>query len=170
MEQRRVKRDERPLARRDPDRRVVVGRFGINHQLSPAECGIEEDHHRDLPPGSAWPVRVERPVTVGTVEPSAGVPDKARALAAAERHAAGRRQVATGRLEPRFDVGQRGRVDGPVVALGEADLGHEGAQVEDSIIMDHTTIGKGARIRRAIVDREIDTYDPYEREVLVWQR
>jgi glutamine phosphoribosylpyrophosphate amidotransferase len=23
---------------------------------------------------------------------------------------------------------------------------------------------------RAIVDREIDTYDPYEREVLVWQR
>ena len=23
---------------------------------------------------------------------------------------------------------------------------------------------------RAILDREIDTYDPYEREVLVWQR
>jgi hypothetical protein len=23
---------------------------------------------------------------------------------------------------------------------------------------------------RAIVDREIETYDPYEREVLVWQR
>jgi methylamine---glutamate N-methyltransferase subunit A len=23
---------------------------------------------------------------------------------------------------------------------------------------------------RAIVDHEIDTYDPYEREVLVWQR
>jgi hypothetical protein len=23
---------------------------------------------------------------------------------------------------------------------------------------------------RAIVDREIDTYDPYEGEVLVWQR
>jgi len=23
---------------------------------------------------------------------------------------------------------------------------------------------------RAIIDHEIDTYDPYEREVLVWQR
>jgi len=25
--------------------------------------------------------------------------------------------------------------------------------IEDSIIMDHTTVGKGARLRRAIVDR-----------------
>ena len=25
--------------------------------------------------------------------------------------------------------------------------------IEDSIVMDHTTVGKGARLRRAIVDR-----------------
>jgi glucose-1-phosphate adenylyltransferase len=30
---------------------------------------------------------------------------------------------------------------------------NEGATIEDSIIMDHTTVGKGARLRRAIVDR-----------------
>jgi glucose-1-phosphate adenylyltransferase len=37
--------------------------------------------------------------------------------------------------------------------LGRSVWINEGAVVEDSIIMDHTTIGKGARIRRAIVDR-----------------
>ena len=30
---------------------------------------------------------------------------------------------------------------------------NEGAVIEDSIVMDHTTVGKGARLRRAIVDR-----------------
>ena len=30
---------------------------------------------------------------------------------------------------------------------------NEGAVIEDSIIMDHTTVGKGAHIRRAVVDR-----------------
>ena len=30
---------------------------------------------------------------------------------------------------------------------------NEGAIIEDSIVMDHTTVGKGARIRRAIIDR-----------------
>jgi glucose-1-phosphate adenylyltransferase len=30
---------------------------------------------------------------------------------------------------------------------------NEGAVIEDSIIMDHTTVGKGARVQRAIVDR-----------------
>ncbi len=30
---------------------------------------------------------------------------------------------------------------------------NEGAVIEDSIIMDYTTVGKGARVRRAIVDR-----------------
>jgi glucose-1-phosphate adenylyltransferase len=37
--------------------------------------------------------------------------------------------------------------------LGRSVWINEGAVVEDSIIMDHTTVGKGARLRRAIVDR-----------------
>jgi glucose-1-phosphate adenylyltransferase len=37
--------------------------------------------------------------------------------------------------------------------LGRSVWVNEGAQIEDSIIMDHTTVGKGARLRRAIVDR-----------------
>jgi glucose-1-phosphate adenylyltransferase len=37
--------------------------------------------------------------------------------------------------------------------LGRSVWANEGAVIEDSIIMDHTTIGKGARLRRAIVDR-----------------
>ncbi len=37
--------------------------------------------------------------------------------------------------------------------LGRGVWVNEGALIEDSIIMDHTTVGKGARIRRAIVDR-----------------
>jgi glucose-1-phosphate adenylyltransferase len=30
---------------------------------------------------------------------------------------------------------------------------NEGARIEDSIIMDNTSVGKGARVQRAIVDR-----------------
>jgi glucose-1-phosphate adenylyltransferase len=37
--------------------------------------------------------------------------------------------------------------------LGRSVWVNEGAIIEDSIIMDHTTIGKGARVRRAIIDR-----------------
>src|SRR6266849_4750842 len=37
--------------------------------------------------------------------------------------------------------------------LGRSVWVNEGAVVEDSIIMDHTTVGKGSRLRRAIVDR-----------------
>jgi glucose-1-phosphate adenylyltransferase len=37
--------------------------------------------------------------------------------------------------------------------LGRSVWVNEGAVIEDSIIMDHTTVGKGARLRRAIVDR-----------------
>jgi glucose-1-phosphate adenylyltransferase len=37
--------------------------------------------------------------------------------------------------------------------LGRSVGVNEGAVIEDSIVMDHTTIGKGARLRRAIVDR-----------------
>jgi glucose-1-phosphate adenylyltransferase len=37
--------------------------------------------------------------------------------------------------------------------LGRSVWVNEGALIEDSIVMDHTTIGKGARLRRAIVDR-----------------
>jgi glucose-1-phosphate adenylyltransferase len=37
--------------------------------------------------------------------------------------------------------------------LGRSVWVNEGALVEDSIIMDHTTVGKGARLRRVIVDR-----------------
>ncbi|HSE93787.1 MAG TPA: glucose-1-phosphate adenylyltransferase [Methylomirabilota bacterium] len=37
--------------------------------------------------------------------------------------------------------------------LGRNVWVNEGAVIEDSIIMDHTTVGKGARLRRAIVDR-----------------
>jgi glucose-1-phosphate adenylyltransferase len=37
--------------------------------------------------------------------------------------------------------------------LGRSVWVNEGAVIEDSIIMDHTTVGKGARLRRAIIDR-----------------
>lgn len=37
--------------------------------------------------------------------------------------------------------------------LGRHVWVNEGAVIEDSIVMDHTTVGKGARLRRAIVDR-----------------
>ena len=37
--------------------------------------------------------------------------------------------------------------------LGRSVWVNEGAVIEDSIIMDHTTVGKGARIRRSIIDR-----------------
>jgi glucose-1-phosphate adenylyltransferase len=37
--------------------------------------------------------------------------------------------------------------------LGRSVWVNEGAVVEDSIVMDHTTVGKGARLKRVIVDR-----------------
>jgi glucose-1-phosphate adenylyltransferase len=37
--------------------------------------------------------------------------------------------------------------------LGRSVWVNEGAVIEDSIVMDHTTVGKGAQLRRAIVDR-----------------
>lgn len=37
--------------------------------------------------------------------------------------------------------------------LGRSVWVNEGAVIEDSIVMDNTTVGKGARLRRAIVDR-----------------
>ena len=37
--------------------------------------------------------------------------------------------------------------------LGRAVWVNEGAVIEDSIVMDHTTVGKGAHLRRTIVDR-----------------
>ena len=37
--------------------------------------------------------------------------------------------------------------------IGRSVWINEGATVEDCIIMDHTTVGKGARVRRAIIDR-----------------
>jgi glucose-1-phosphate adenylyltransferase len=37
--------------------------------------------------------------------------------------------------------------------LGRSVWVSEGAIIEDSIVMDHTTVGKGAHLRRAIVDR-----------------
>jgi glucose-1-phosphate adenylyltransferase len=37
--------------------------------------------------------------------------------------------------------------------LGRHVTVHEGAVIEDSVVMDHTSVGKGARLRRVIVDR-----------------
>ncbi|MGH7300906.1 MAG: glucose-1-phosphate adenylyltransferase [Candidatus Rokuibacteriota bacterium] len=37
--------------------------------------------------------------------------------------------------------------------LGRSVWVNEGAVIEDSIVMDHTTVGKGARLKRTIVDR-----------------
>ncbi|MBI4636133.1 MAG: glucose-1-phosphate adenylyltransferase [Candidatus Rokubacteria bacterium] len=37
--------------------------------------------------------------------------------------------------------------------LGRGVWVNEGAVIEDSIVMDHTTVGKGARVRRAVIDR-----------------
>jgi glucose-1-phosphate adenylyltransferase len=37
--------------------------------------------------------------------------------------------------------------------LGRSVWVNEGAVIEDSIVMDHTTVGKGARLRRVIIDR-----------------
>jgi glucose-1-phosphate adenylyltransferase len=52
--------------------------------------------------------------------------------------------------------------------LGHSIRIHEGADIQESIIMDHTTVGKGAKLRRAIVDRfniiEPDETAGYNRE------
>jgi glucose-1-phosphate adenylyltransferase len=52
--------------------------------------------------------------------------------------------------------------------LGRSVWVNEGAVIEDSIIMDHTTVGKGARLRRAIIDRfniiAADTEIGFDRE------
>jgi glucose-1-phosphate adenylyltransferase len=45
--------------------------------------------------------------------------------------------------------------------LGHSVRIHEGVDVQESIIMDHTTVGKGAKLRRAIVDR-FNLIDPGE--------
>lgn len=50
--------------------------------------------------------------------------------------------------------------------LRRSIIGHsvriqEGADIQESIVMDHTTIGKGARLRRAIIDR-FNTIKPGE--------
>ena len=37
--------------------------------------------------------------------------------------------------------------------LGRSVWVNEGAVIEDSIVMDHTTVGKGAHLRRAVIDR-----------------
>src|SRR5437867_11914768 len=37
--------------------------------------------------------------------------------------------------------------------LGRSVWVNEGAVIEDSIVMDHTTVGKGARLRRAKIGR-----------------
>src|SRR2546428_13078578 len=37
--------------------------------------------------------------------------------------------------------------------LGRSVWVNEGAVIEDSIVMDNSTVGKGARLRRAIIDR-----------------
>jgi glucose-1-phosphate adenylyltransferase len=37
--------------------------------------------------------------------------------------------------------------------LGRSVWVNEGAVIEDAIVMDHTSVGKGARLRRAIIDR-----------------
>jgi glucose-1-phosphate adenylyltransferase len=51
--------------------------------------------------------------------------------------------------------------------LGQGVVIDAGAVVEDSIVMDNTTIGRGARIRRAIVDR----FNDIEPETLIgWDR
>jgi glucose-1-phosphate adenylyltransferase len=75
-----------------------------------------------------------------------------------------------------------GRVDDSLIGVGSvvnnatvqrSILGHgvcidEGAEIQECIIMDHTTIGKGAKLRRAIVDRfniiEPDETAGYDRE------
>jgi glucose-1-phosphate adenylyltransferase len=45
--------------------------------------------------------------------------------------------------------------------LGHSIRIHAGADIQESIIMDHTTVGKGAKLRRAIVDR-FNLIDPGE--------
>jgi glucose-1-phosphate adenylyltransferase len=37
--------------------------------------------------------------------------------------------------------------------IGHSVRIHEGADIQESIILDHTTIGKGTKLRRAIIDR-----------------
>ena len=60
--------------------------------------------------------------------------------------------------------------------LRRSIIGHsvriqDGADVQESIVMDHTSIGKGAKVRRAIIDRfntikpgEMVGYDPEQDE------
>jgi glucose-1-phosphate adenylyltransferase len=37
--------------------------------------------------------------------------------------------------------------------IGHSVRVHEGADIKESIIMDHSTVGKGTKLRRAIIDR-----------------
>jgi glucose-1-phosphate adenylyltransferase len=45
--------------------------------------------------------------------------------------------------------------------IGHSVRIHDGADVQESIVMDHTIVGEGARLRRAIIDR-FNVIDPDE--------
>jgi len=53
-------------------------------------------------------------------------------------------------------VGEGGRIENALIrhsVIGRGVTIERGAVVEDSVVMDHTRIGAGARLRRAVVDR-----------------
>jgi glucose-1-phosphate adenylyltransferase len=64
-------------------------------------------------------------------------------------------KVVSGRVEDSL-IGVGSTIDNATVRrsiIGHTVRIHEDADLQESIIMDHTTIGKGARLRRAIIDR-----------------
>jgi glucose-1-phosphate adenylyltransferase len=64
-------------------------------------------------------------------------------------------KVVSGRVEDSL-IGAGSVIDNASVRrsiIGHTVRIHEGADIQESIIMDHTTIGKAARLRRAIIDR-----------------
>jgi glucose-1-phosphate adenylyltransferase len=64
-------------------------------------------------------------------------------------------KVVSGYVEDSL-IGVGSRINNATVRrsiIGHTVRIHEDADIQESIIMDHTTIGKGARLRRAIIDR-----------------
>jgi glucose-1-phosphate adenylyltransferase len=64
-------------------------------------------------------------------------------------------KVVSGRVEDSL-IGVGSVVDNAYVQrsiIGHSVRVHEGADIKESIIMDHTTVGKGTKLRRAIIDR-----------------
>ena len=81
---------------------------------------------------------------------------------------------ARGLAEPNAEAPRIAEIDGERATFDAKDLSTRLINLELRRLLyegdDLVALASEEIAIRAIVDREIDTYDPYEREVLVWQR